>query len=515
MFNKISIILLILVLSFSCIDETDPYYVAETETTVNTDILTLLKQNPDYSQFVALLEKYKVDSILESGKIYTFFVPNNTVISSMQLGMLSEKEFVEYSMTESFVNLNQIIDKKKIQTFGGKFIEIQNSGVEGFTYDGVSIVKGSPLANNGRFYEIASNVMPKPSLLEYISSTNGFYTSFIRSLDSVYLDKQLSTPIGYTPEGLTIYDSVTTKINMFEQLYFPVSQEFKDRKATMLLFTQAQYEQAISKISTDLGISTDRVPAHWQNNVLMPFLIKQTVFRNALPFTSFMVGRAKNILGDSVVVVPTNISPNFIECSNGRVFNLIDFKVPEELYKVNSSVPMTNLIYTKGTNLWGWNSDVLLTGQQFNPVRAANAFATTANTLLVDMGKNFTGQFSLAYKHKNIFPATYKFTLRANVSKTGIYKILVNNKQYPVDIKDGKGPRLDFDFYDLRSGVISPVTNKFFPFKDNFCTFELFIDNITEYGDIEVKLVYVKPSPRNLNNCGLNIDFISLEFYKK
>lgn len=515
MLNKLSIIILFTILLVSCKTEIDAYYTADTEETVNTDVLTLLKQNPDYSKFVALLEKYKVDSILESGKIYTFFVPNDSVLSSMQLGMLSEKEFVEYSMTESFVNLNQIIDKKKIQTFGGKFIEIQNYGAKGFTYDGVAIVKGSPLANNGRFYEIATNVQPKPSLLEYISATNEFYSSFIHSLDSVYLDKTLSTPIGYTPQGLTIYDSVTTKINLFEMRYFPVSQEFKDRKATMLLFSQAQYDQAISKISTDLGIATDRVPKYWQNNVLMPYLIKQTVFRNALPFTSFMIGKAKNILGDSVVVVPTNISPNFIECSNGRVYNLIDFKVPEELYKVNSIVPMTNLIYTKGTNLWGWNSDVLLTGQAFNPVRQANTFANSGATLMLDMGKSFTGSFSLAYKHKNIFPATYKFTLRANLSKTGVYNIYVNNKKYLVDIKDGKGPRSDFDFYDLRSGVISPVTNKFFPFKDNFCSFELFIDNIIEYGDIEVKLVYVNPSPRNLNNCGLNIDFISLEFFKK
>ncbi len=515
MFKNISIFLLLSFLFVACEKETEEYYFKDTDTSVDTDILSLLKQNADYSEFVALLEKYKVDTILNKGKIYTFFVPNNTAMKSIEQGMLGEKALIEYLMTDSYVNLNQLEGQKKIQTQGGKFALIDKIPGIGFTFDGVTVVKGSPLANNGRYYEIAKVAQPKPSLYQYIAATNEFYHSYLVSRDSLYLDKLLSKPIGYTEGGLTIYDTVLTKVNLFEQLYFPVSQEFRDRKATMLLFSQAQYDQALSVISTNLSIPIEKIPKIWQKEVLMPYLIKQSVFRNALPYSAFLIGKAKNILGDSVVVNPQNIAPDFFESSNGRIYKLIDFKVPEKLYKVSDTIPMSNLVYSKGSNLWAWNNDVVVTGQTFNPVRTANTSAIFKNTLIIDMGKSFTGKFSYAYKHKNIFPATYLLTLRANISKTGVYNIYVNGKKYPVDIKDGKGPQLDFDFFDLRLGVIGSVTNKYYPYLNNFCRFEILVDNITEYGDVEVKLDYVKASPRNLTNCGINIDFVSLDFYKK
>jgi len=512
--NKLILFVLLTFLFISCKQDFDNNYFSETEPSVNTDILSLLKQNAEYSQYVALLEKYKVDSILNKGKVYTFFVPTNSAMGNFQMGLLGEKELVDFLMTESFINLNQIEGQKKIQTQGGKFAIIEKTPA-GFTLDGIAIIKGSPLANNGRFYEIANVVQPKPNLYEYIAATNEFYSTYLQSRDSVYLDKVLSKPIGYTDDGLTIYDTVLTKINLFENLYFPVSQEFRDNKATMLLFTQEQYDNALKLISNDLEIATTNIPKYWQNEILMPYLIEQSVFRNALPYSLFTTGKAKNILGDSVLVTPQNITPDFYECSNGRVYKLIDFKVPEKLYKINDSTAMSKLIYSKGSNLWAWNNDVIITGQKFNPVRSPISTAVFKNTLLVDMGKSFAGSFSMAYKHKNIFPATYKLTLRANVSKTAVYNIFVNGKQYPIDIKDGKGPQTNFDFFDLRNGVISSVTNKYYPFKDNFCSFDILIDNITEFGDVEVKLEYVKASPRNLNNCGLNLDFISLDLFKK
>jgi hypothetical protein len=501
------------ILFFGCQQDIEDYFYKDTEVSVDTDILSLLKENPDYSKFVALLEEYKVDTLLNKGKIYTFFVPNNNAMDNMEEQTLGNKELIEYLMTESFVNLNQISGQSKIQTQGTKFALIEALG-SAYTFDGIPIVKGSPLTNNGRYYEIEKVAQPKPNLYQYIAATNEFYRSFLDSQDSTYLDKELSTPIGYTDDGLTIYDTVLTTVNLFEENYFPVSEEFRDYKATMLLFTQEQYDGALDIISDELGIPVQSIPSRWQNEVLMPYLIEQSVFRNALPYAAFATGRAKNILGDSVDVVPQNIDPKFFECSNGRSYNFIDFKIPEKLYKVKDTISMASLLFNKGSGLWGWNEDVAVTGQAFNPLRVANANSTFGNTLLIDMGANFNGNFSVAYKHKNIFPAKYKLTVRANVSKTGVYNIYVNGKQYPVDINDGNGPQPDFDFFNLRNGVISSVTNQFYPFVNNFCRFDILVDNITEFGDVEVKLVYAGSSQRNKNNSGINIDFIALDYYK-
>lgn len=513
MINKITIFLLLAVLFFSCQQDIDDYYQKDTEASVDTDILSLLKQNANYSEFVSLLEETQLDTLLNQGKVYTFFVPNNAAMNNREQGTLSDKDLVEYLMTESYLNLNQINGENKIQTLGGKFALIEQVGGLSYTLDAVDIVGGSPLTNNGRYYEIEEVVQPKPSLYEYIAATNDFYRNYLDSRDSVFLDKELSTPIGYTEDGLTIYDTVLTTINLFEEEYFPIKEEFRDYKATMLLFTQEQYDNAINFIAEDMAIPIEAVSELWQSEELMPYLLEQSVFRNALNYSAFIRGRAKNILGDSIDVDPMNITPEFFECSNGRAFNLIDFKVPELLYKKSDTTAMKNLLSYKGSNLWEWTDEVKVTGQPFNPSRATNSFSVFGSTLLVDMGNNFTGDFSFAYKYKNIFPAVYKLSIRASVSRTGIYNIFVNGKQYPVDIYDGRGPQYDFDFFNLRNGVISSVTFEYYPFENNFSQFDILVDNITEFGDVEIKLEYKGPG-RNRNSSGLNIDLISLEYFK-
>ncbi len=517
--NKISILLLLSSIFVACQEEIDDYFYKETETTVDSDIMSLLKQNADYSRFVELLEAYQIDTLLRKGNIFTFFVPNNSAMDNIKQGVLEDKDLVEYLITESYVNLNQISSHALIQTKGGKFGLIKAAGGSSYTFDDVEIVKGSPLANNGRYYEIAEVVQPKPSLYEYIAATNPFYRNYLDSQDSIYLDKELSTPIGYTEAGSTVYDTVLTTVNLFEEAYFPISQEFRDRKATMLLFTQEQYDRALDIVSENMSIPVENIPSLWQNDILMPYLITQSVFSNALPYTAFAKGRAKNILGDSVYVTPQNISPEYFESSNGRTYKFIDFQVPEQLYKVNDTIPMVSLLFSKGSGLWGWKEDVVVTGQKFNPVPLGNKFSKFDDNLLIDMGNNFRGEFSLAYKHKNVFPAKYRLTIRFNAtSVTGVFNIYVNGKLYPVDIDDGYGPREDFDFYDVKErGVISSVTNVYYPYDikfGGFCSFEILVDNITEYGDVEVKLEYVEPSRKNRSKCGLSLDYIALQYYE-
>jgi uncharacterized surface protein with fasciclin (FAS1) repeats len=90
--NKTIIFLLLSGFFYACQQEIDDYFHKDTEASVDTDILSLLKQNQDYSQFVNLLEQYQVDSLLSAGKIYTFFVPNNSAMDNMEQGILGDKQ---------------------------------------------------------------------------------------------------------------------------------------------------------------------------------------------------------------------------------------------------------------------------------------------------------------------------------------------------------------------------------------------------------------------------------------
>ena len=106
----------------------------------------------DRRSIVQSLEQYQIDTLLNQGKIYTFFVPDNDAMDNIEEGILGEEELIEYLITESYVNLNQIIGQNKIQTQGEKFALIKEVANSSYTFDGIPILSGSPLTNNGRYY---------------------------------------------------------------------------------------------------------------------------------------------------------------------------------------------------------------------------------------------------------------------------------------------------------------------------------------------------------------------------
>lgn len=501
---------------FSCQQEIDDYYYKDTETYVDADVMSLIEANEEFSEYFSLLKEFQIDTLLSKGKSYTFFVPNNSAMEAIDTSVLDKDRLVAFLTTESYININQIQDELLIQSLGGKFASIQAVGDSMYIFDGVDILSGSPLSNNGRYYELTAVTESKPSLYQYIADTNPFYRAYLDSQDSIYLDKELSTPIGYTEDGLTIYDTIMSTINLFEQDYFEVKDEFRNSKATMLLFSQNQYDDALSIISSELELTND-VSVQWQNDILMPYLLDQSVFRGSIPFSSLSSGRARNILGDSVDVEVENIEPDFFECSNGRAYNYINFEVPEQLYKVMDTLTMTDLLVYKGSGLYTWNEEVTTSGDKFDPTSnsAASNVATFGTTLLVEMGKSYYGPYTFGFKFYNVFPATYKLTLRANLTTTGVYRLYVNGKQFSIDI--GDGPYDEFDLNSMKQyGVVSSVVSGndgFYPYEDGFCKFDVLIDNITEYGDVEVKLEYVEPSKKNNKKCGFDLDFISLEYF--
>lgn len=521
--KKISILLLLTSLLFGCQQEIDDYFYKETETYVDSDVMTLLREQPEkYSKFIELLEDYEIDTLLASGKTYTFFAPNNEAMEAnltRDTAIFGNDKLVEFLVTESYINIKQIKTHTKVQTQGLKFADIVATGDTSHTYDGVNVKSGSPLANNGRFYEIDELAVPKPNLYEYIDATNDFYSAYIDSQDSSYLDKELSTPVGYE-DGKTIYNpEVWSIINLFEYDYFPVSEEFRDYNATMILFTQEQYDASLDVVKDEFGYGDiSDISEQWQNDVLMPELISTSMFSNKVSYSTFLSGRARNIVGDSVDVNPENIDPQSYDCSNGLVYNYIDFQIPEPLYKRVDTIAGVSLITPKGAGLFAWadTSIVRVPDQTFSPTKQSESKSVSGDNLLVEMGKEYDGEFYFIYKHRNIFPGKYALRCRLNVTGvTGKYSLYVNGKLIPIDI--GDGPEDELDLFEMKQGVYSPVDRQFYPYSgpngsSPYAQFDVFInkDVIPEYGDVEVKLEYVGAGKNK--NCGLALDFISLEY---
>ncbi len=204
---KTGIFLLAIISMFSCQKELDDYYYADTEEYVDMEMLTLLGQNENYSAYLSILNAYQIDTVFDKGRSLTLFVPTNETIESMPELFLDTIDYIKYLITDSYLNIAQIQGAQKIQTLGGKFALLQNSGGKG-SFDDAEITLSGPLCKDGKFYEISGDVQPLPSLYEYIGLHNPFFKAYIDSHDSTYLDLELSTPIGYDSDDNTIYDTV-------------------------------------------------------------------------------------------------------------------------------------------------------------------------------------------------------------------------------------------------------------------------------------------------------------------
>ena len=510
---KTGIFLIAILCLFGCQKELDDYYYADTEEYVDMEMLTLLGLNEDYSSYLSILNAYQIDTVFEKGRSLTLFVPTNEAIETLADLYLDTLDFIKYLITDSYLNIAQIQGSKKIQTSGGKFALIQNSGGKGY-FDAAEITLSGPLCKDGKFYEISNMVQPLPNLYEYIGLTNPFFKAYIDSHDSIYLDLGLSTPIGYDPDGNTIYDTVLTSFNVFETEIFPVSEEFRTKKATMLLFSQEQFDNAIQIIADDLNLpSAESVPFQWKNEVLMPYLVDQGVFWNDLGPEHFASGRIRNIKGDSVDVDPDNIDfSSSFQSSNGRSYNYLDFVVPDSLYKGRMIIQGEHLLLSKGNNLFAWKEEVVVTGKPVIPVgQLTPNIAENDSTLAVRFdGTNYAEEFSMTFAFKNVFPGRYRLLLRAKTTPSGVFQILVNGELQTIDL--GYGPSDRVDLNDLREPVRS-ITKEVFREESGFNSFDLLVDNITEYGDVNITLKYVEPGQRTEN--GFVIDYFLLDSFSE
>ena len=495
-----------------CQKEIDDYYYSDTGEYVDLSLMEVLSQNENYSSYLSILNDYNIDTIFQKGRTVTLFIPTNETVELIDELYLDTIDWIKYHISESFINIAQIQESKKIQTSGNKFAILRKFG-KGLYFDDAEITLSGPLCKDGKFYEISGFVQPLPNLYEFIGLTNPFFKSYIDSRDSTYLDLGLSRPVGYDSRGNTIYDSVLTTVNRFSIEYFPVNEESRSKKATMLLFTQEQFDQALNLIAEDLNLSVSMIPDQWKNDVLLPYLSDHGVFWNILGPSDFSSGRVRNIKGDSVTVVPSNIDFNSaIECSNGRAYNYIDFTVADSVYKGRNIIQGEHLVISKGSSLYNWNEEVVITGRAVNPVAtAAPGLADNDSLLSVRFNEpNYAEDFSMTFTYKNIFPATYRLLFRAKTTPSGVYQVLVNGVVQNIDLGYGSSDRVDF--YDLRNPVRS-ITREVFRPQSGFNSFDLLVENINSYGDVNITLKYVAPGQRSDN--GFILDYVLLENFSK
>jgi len=502
MINKIHIILIFFLIVAGIIiscskKEWDEYY-NDYDEQVDMNIWDAVKEEPRYASFVEYMEEYELDSLFESGLSFTLFIPDNEAMEVISDTAGSIDKILSNHISRTVFLTRNLELSRKLETLSGKFAIVSRT-IDGFAFEGQTIEYSSPLYQNGKMYEISEIAYPKPNLYEFTRLFSSVISDYIDLNDSAYLDKSLSDPVGFDDQGNTIYDSVVSVINLFERDFFPVSQEFRDKSATFILFTQGQYDDALDEMAGLLGSgfsNHEDIPEKWQFEVLLPDIMAKSLFDNQLEYNQLQIDMV-SATGDSVVIDPANINPDSrYLCSNGIVYTYYDFTVEKDLYQGILKVEGEELLDSIGAGVFAWKEDVISSGLIVAPDKQYVAIASDGILVSVQFPRNYSGEYSLEFNIRNVFPMKYRLEWRASYRPSGIFSISVNETDLG-----------SFDTYNLRSSVISVTGERFIP-EEGFNSKDWWVENISDFGDVTIRIDYLDSGIGS--NNGLNIDYIAL-----
>lgn len=492
----------------SCNPPWEEHYTSQEEK-INMKVWDAVRQNPNYSIFVSLIESEGLDSLFQTESVYTLIVPTDEAFSALSDTTTDMQSILKYHIMQTIFMDRSVETWRRMLTTIGKFVLIQKIQ-GGYTYDGIVMDYTSPLYLDGKYYEISQVAVPKLNLYELTALKSNVLKEYIDSKDSVYLDRSLSTPIGFDENGNTVYDSVFGVVNLFEEEYFPISEEFRDQQATLILFTQDQYDLALDDMASRLGgniVDHEDIPDTWQNNVLLPTVTENAMFDGIVSYEELQEGRIKNIKGDTVVVEAEKIDPDSRTiCSNGVGYLYSDFSIHDSLFRGTVIREGESMIVSIGAGKYAWNEDVRVWGATIEPEYLEADVASGGALVNVTFVRNYAGEYNMEFKFKDLFPMRYRLEWRANSRPSGLFSVYVNDVVLEVQDKFGN-VYTEFDTNELKSSVISVTGERFLP-EGGFNMRDYWVESITDYGDVTVRFEY-KGSGANSTN-GLSIDYVKL-----
>lgn len=504
---KLKLYIIILISSsflFGCEKkEWDKHYQDQPQT-VDQNIWEVIRADENLSVFAGLMEEFKYDTLFADDDPYTLFIPTNDAFAQLQDTGTVTKAILDYHLSPHFIQSMSIVGKRKIQTFGEKFVYFERSG-DGIYLDEIELFFESPLYRNGKYFTMKSVALPRPNLYEFFALNNPVLKYYIDSQDSIILDKELSRPLGFDEEGNTIYDTVSTRYNLFEEEFFPVSEEFRHKTATIVFPLTHDYNAALDEMAQTLGeVYQDHtdIPLEWQSDVLIPYLLEHGVFENLVEEYEFILPsyrdtlKMKNILGDSIVI---DYKPDekFL-CSNGYAYNYTDFDVPDTLFTGSYRFEGEWLLQERGANQFAWEDEVTVVADEaFPTIQELVPSASNDSILRVQYSQGYEGAYSVEFTVDKLFPRKYLMVVRTHMYVGGIYDIYVDDELV-----------MTMDYYDYvlyRELWRSVHEGRYLP-EGGFNRFDCWVDYKGEYGQTKIRFDY--RGPGKVSNNGLVLDYI-------
>jgi hypothetical protein len=501
---KSLIILTICLLSlYGCNKYMEDYYSGYPESS-EINLWEALEQDTSVSLFIQQMREFGFDTLLQSEIPYTLFAPSNMALRAyMDTGSI-DKVLLGYHMSSLLIQSGNIQGVGKVLTLSGKFGLFERSGAT-VKFDGNVLTYESPLYLNGKYFIMDQVSFPKPNFFEFYKTNNPILWEYIKSQDSIILDKENSKPIGFDDNGNTIYDTTAIIYNKFASEFFPVKEEFRNKFATIVFPLKEDYENALSVMAKNLGgnyVDYTNIPLEWQYNILIPELIKKGVFLNMREPSAFdppagkIFAQIPNIKGDSVII--DYIPVDKAICSNGYAYNYKTFSIPDSLYLGAVRQEGEELVNLSGINKYSWNPEVKVTSDMiFNPAKDYLPTASNDSLLNVYFTNKYKGNYKVEFYSPSLFPRKYLLVVATHMDVGGIYEIYVNDKL---------AGSFDYSKYLSYYGIITGATGIRYTPTKRYNKFDVLVQNVNQYGPAKIRFEYKGPGSCASN--GLVIDYI-------
>lgn len=402
-YNSIIIALCFFTTLISCKDDWDDHY-EQVDTRLESDILTVLAQDNDYSSFLGYLKETGIDSILTASQSYTVWAPNNEAFASVPAEILENEELLK-SLIENHVGRNSYTSESfddivLVKMFNGKYLDFSNTGGI-VTFGGVETLDQDVLTSNGVLHKIKNAIPVRDNIWSYLrenSEVFPYQISYFEQFNEEAFDEEASTPIATNSLGQTVYDSVFKQSNSFFDIIGDLNSE--ENRFSFIGLTDDVYTELYEslegyfahKVQDSTQLAVDRV------------IFKNVNFHLINPIDLDGVEVDTTTTWNNVVIsIPETVG----EFSNGNIFSMNEYILdPKEIFYKPSRYELENTVRRE----IGSTTD--LSVQSVFNENASGRFTNTISLLEDPDASNSNNYVEVSFD--NVFAAAYNIKVKFN-----------------------------------------------------------------------------------------------------
>lgn len=294
-----------------------------TDPNLRTNLMEVINQDPDLSQFASYLVKTGYDKVISSSKNFTVWAPSNEALKNVPDSAINDtahlRLLVENHIANQLYLTNMPHPMLRIKTLSGKYVEFTETRV-----GDANIVEGNKYASNGVLHTIDKALIPAPNIWEFLNSQykGTLQQTFLQSLQYLFVDPDSAEQIGVDPQtGVPIYKPGTGLVsrNRFLQ---KVNINDEDSVLTYIILTDnafAQQQSTLSPYFTDTTQSQTDSVSKW--NVVKDLAFVGAYSPDSLPAVLYSANDSVQFHLNKSAIISTQ------KVSNGIVYvmNAVDY----------------------------------------------------------------------------------------------------------------------------------------------------------------------------------------------